>query len=123
MTDLQTDENGFAIFNPHDKPINELPNIYGFNNGGSIGFMSAVAIAEDGVCLGGHLCSNEGYMPYDLGLFKGYRKDRHENQYQMHYPDGYKMSWVPTDEIDKHEKLQRAFELNKQLSSESKTNV
>jgi hypothetical protein len=28
---------GWAVFNPHDKPLDELPVIYGFNNGGSPG--------------------------------------------------------------------------------------
>jgi hypothetical protein len=56
-----------AVFNPHGKPIGELPVIYGLNNGGSPGFMDAVLIAEDGTCLGGHLCSSEAYMAHDLG--------------------------------------------------------
>ena len=108
----------FEIFNPHNKPESELPVIYGFSNGGSIGFMSAVAIAEDGHVLGGHLCSSEGYMLGDLGIIKGTRKDRHENQYQKHYPDGYRMDFVYSDDIEGHEALNKAFALNKELPDE-----
>jgi hypothetical protein len=108
--------NECAVFNPHNKPITELPVIYGFNNGGSVGWMSwmsATAIAEDGTVLGGHICSAEYFMPYDLGIYEGARPDRHENDYQKHYPDGYRMEFVPSEEIEGHVALHAAFELNK----------
>jgi len=101
-----------AVFNPHEKPIEELPVIYGFNNGGQSGWMSAVLIAEDGSTLGSHCCSSESYMPADLGILEGSRKDRHENDFQKHYPDGYRMEFVGYKDIAEHEKLQAAFELN-----------
>jgi hypothetical protein len=85
--------NGFAFFNPHNKPMAELPVIYGFNNGGSPGFMYACLIAEDGTGMGSHLCSNEGYMPHDLGCVECSRPDRHEG-FRDHYPDGYRMEFV-----------------------------
>lgn len=103
---------GTAFYNPLGKPIEELPSIYGFNNGGSRGWYSAVAIAEDGVCLGGHCCSDEAYMPHDLGILAGTRKDRHEQSYSQHYPDGYRMEFVPTSEMDKHEGLHKAIAAN-----------
>src|ERR1700734_1317722 len=98
-----------AVFNPHGKPLEELPVIYGFNNGGSAGWYSAVAIAKDGNCLGGHCCSHEGYMEGDLGILEGTRPDRHQNDYQKHYPDGYRMEFVPSADIRTHEGLQAAF--------------
>lgn len=97
------------VLNPHGKPLNELPVIYGFNNGGSLGWFSAVALAEDGTVLGGHVCSAEGYMPHDLGILAGTKLDRHENDYQKHYPDGYRMEFVPSPEIDAHAGLQEAI--------------
>lgn len=106
---------GWALFNPHDKPLEELPVIYGFNNGGTPGLLHAVAIAEDGTCLGGHGCSHEGFMPYDLGIIDGHRRDRHEKDYKRHYPEGYRMEFVPSDEIKGHEKLNAAFKLNRQM--------
>lgn len=72
-----------AVFNPHSKPVGDLPVIYGFNNGGSAGWMSAALIAEDGTELGGHCCSSEAYMPADLGVLDGTRSDRHE-EFQKH---------------------------------------
>jgi hypothetical protein len=82
-----------AIFNPNNKPEGELPVIYGFNNGGSPGFMYAQLIAEDGTGMGSHLCSSEGYMPGDLGCLEGTRPDRHEG-FRKHYPCGYRMEFV-----------------------------
>ena len=42
-----------AIFNPQDTPVEELPVIYGFNNGGSPGWYSGRLLASDGTRLGG----------------------------------------------------------------------
>lgn len=33
---------------------------------------------------------------------------------QKHYPDGYRMEFVPSDEIKTHELLQKAFKLNQE---------
>lgn len=103
----------YEIFNPQNKPVEGLPVIYGFNNGGSVGWYSALAIAEDGHVLGVHLCSADYFIPYDLGIFKGDRSDRHENSYRKHYPNGYRMDYVPHEEIKGHPALNKAFELNK----------
>lgn len=100
-----------ALFNPHDKPLGELPVIYGFNNGGSPQSWSAVLIAEDGTVLGDHLCSDEAYMPHDLGILEGSAPDRHEG-FREHYPGGYRMEFVPTEAMDTHAGLRAAFENN-----------
>lgn len=105
---------GYVVFNPHNKPIEELPVIYGFNNGGNSWLLSAVAMAEDGTVLGGHGCSNEGYMPHDLGIIDGARPDRHEESYKKHYPDGYRMDFVSYDDIPNHAALQAAFRKNQE---------
>lgn len=97
-----------AVFNPQGKLLEELPTIYGFNNGGSSGWMSAVLIAEDGTLLGGHCCSSEAYMPADLGILENTRPDRHE-EFQKHYPDGYKMEFVGYKDADNHSGLIAAF--------------
>ena len=100
-----------AIHNPHDKPVDELPVIYGFNNGGSPGLLNGVLLAEDGECLGGHACSHEGYMPHDLGIIEGSRPDRHET-FREHYPDGYRMEFVPAKDVMTHEGLEAAYQKN-----------
>jgi len=64
------------IFNPHNKPLEELPTIYGFNNGGGREWLHAQLIDERGYLMGSHICSSEGFMPGDLGILKGTRKDR-----------------------------------------------
>jgi len=101
-----------AIYNPDDADPASLPVIYGFINSVSApGWFSAASIAEDGTVLGGHVCSAEGYAPHDLGVIEGSRPDRHTEQYQRHYPKGYRMEWVPSSEIEAHEGLQKAIGL------------
>lgn len=105
-----------AIFNPHNKPLEELPVIYGFNNGGSPGWYSAVLLAEDGTVLGGHLCSHEGYMRHDLGCIEGSRPDRHEG-FRQHYPDGYRMAFIGEDDVMTHPGLDAAVKRNKEKAA------
>lgn len=105
-----------AVFNPMDVDPATLPIIYGFNNGGSPGFYYAQLIAEDGEVMGSHLCSHEGYMPGDLGIIEGHRADRHES-FKMKYPSGYRMCFVPYDEVDTHPGLEEAC-LRNQAESE-----
>lgn len=100
-----------VVYNPHDRPIEELPVIYGFNNGGSPDWLEALAIAEDGEVLGGHICSSEAYMPHDLGLIEGARDDLHEKYYRPHYPAGYRMEFVSNSKVDSHEKLMAAIKI------------
>jgi hypothetical protein len=101
---------GFAVYNPEGKPLAELPVIYGFNNGGSRNWLQAIAIAEDGAFLGAHICSDEGYMPHDLGILEGSRPDRHEAEYRRHYPHGYRMEFVTSAEYPTHTGVLAAVE-------------
>lgn len=101
----------YSVFNPHNKPIEELPFIYGFNNGGREYFLSAVLIAQDGTHLGNHICSSEAYMLADLGILEGTRPDRHET-FQKHYPDGYRMDFIPYNKVNEHAGLKLAIKLN-----------
>ena len=110
---------GYAIYNPKNKPVEELPFIYGFNNGGSAGWYSAQLIAEDGHAMGSHACSHEGYMKHDLGILEGTRSDRHEG-FRKHYPDGYRMDFISSVDVKGHKGLDRAYELNQELSEEAK---
>lgn len=111
-----------AVFNPHGKPTESLPVIFGFNNGGSFGWYSAKLIAEDGIGFGGHCYSHEGYMRHDLGILEGCCPDRHE-LFKKHYPDGYRMAFVCYDEVKGCEPLQKAIELNKFLPKKELENV
>ena len=114
----QWKDKGYAVYNPLNKDVEDLPVIYGFNNGGSNMFLSAVLVAEDGTHLGGHACSSEGYMPHDLGILEGSRPDRHE-EFKKHYPDGYRMDFVGYVEVLGHSKLISAIEKSKEKYKES----
>lgn len=105
----------YALYNPANKPINELPVIYGFNNGGAAGWLFAVLVAEDGTDLGGHCCSNEAYMKHDLGILEGTRLDRHKT-FKDHYPEGYRMDFVPYEEARNHKGLIKAYKLRKEVT-------
>lgn len=107
----------WAVFNPNNLPEYELPVIYGFNNGGGGGLLSAALVSEDGEWLGGHACSHEGYMENDLGILEGTRADRHET-FQKHYPEGYRMEFVRYSEFKDHKKLQEACQLAEAKSEE-----
>ena len=108
-----------ATFNPHGKPLDELPRIMVFNNSqGGGDWNSCVAIAESGHALGNHICSHENYAPHDLGVIEGTREDRHET-YRKHYPDGYVMEFVPAVDIEGHERLQAAFKRNDEINKQS----
>jgi hypothetical protein len=109
---------GYASFNPHDKPVEDLPVIYGFNNGGSPGLFYGCIMAEDGTGLGGHGCSSEGYMLSDLGVLEGSRPDRHET-FREHYPDGYRMEFVSYNDVEQTPGLLAAFERNQAQATEA----
>lgn len=82
--------------------------IYCFNNGGSPGWYKALAVAEDGTVLAGHICSHESFMRHDLGMDSTWK---HEN-YNKHYGEGnWELEWVSNPR--NHEGLKAAFELNK----------
>ncbi|MCO5079202.1 MAG: hypothetical protein M9937_26390 [Chelatococcus sp.] len=104
-------DKGYAVFNPNNRDISELPFIYGFNNGGPREWLQAIALAQDGTCLGQYICSAEGYMPHDLGVLEGSRPDRHEH-FREHYPDGYRMDFVGFDDVPNHAGVKAALELN-----------
>jgi hypothetical protein len=110
---MSMDPATWAVVNPHNKPVEELPIIYGFNNGGEPGWYDAVLVAQDGTYLGSHICSHECFMPGDLGVSIGMRPDRHL-KFLEHYPDGYRMQFVGlTDGLPAttgHEGLRAAIE-------------
>lgn len=115
--EAEMDGKKYAVYNPQNQPLEDLPWIMGFNNGGSAGWFSAVLIAEDGMGLGGHICSHEGYMRHDLGIYEGSRPDRHE-EFQKHYPEGYRMTFI-TDPKNSPE-LDAAYKLNQELAKAAK---
>ncbi len=106
-------DRGYVVYNPNGRPVDELPVIWGFNNGGSPGWFSGELLADDGDFLGGHICSHEGYMLHDLAIVDGARPDRHE-KFREHYPDGYRMDFVPYAEVPGHAGIKAAFERHRE---------
>ena len=89
--------------------------IYCLNNGGSVGFYEALAIADDGNVLASHLCSHEGYMAHDLGMTSSWK---HEN-YNEHFGEGnWVLVWI--DDPANDERIKNALELNKKLGDEAR---
>ena len=85
--------------------------IYIFSNGGEAGWMSAVAIADDGHCLAQHICSHEGFMAHDMGITSNWK---HEN-YNKHFGEGnWELEWVSNPLS--HAGLDAAYKLNQQLA-------
>lgn len=111
---------GWVTYNPNNLPVEDLPVIYGFNNGVSSGWFSAVLLAQDGRCLGSHLCSHEGYMEHDLGILEGSRPDRHE-VFRAHYPEGYRMEFVSMKDVPGHVGLNEAYRLNQEARANEHT--
>ncbi len=111
----------YEIYNPLNKDTKELPYIFGFNNGVSFGnYYEGCLISQNGYFLGGHICSSENFMYGDLGVIKNSRKDRHEESFKKHYPNGYKMIFIPYDKVPLIKEIQEAFILNKTLNTKEK---
>ncbi len=95
------------VYNPLDLPVEQLPIIYGFNNGGSCRWYTGHILAEDGESLGGHVCSHEAYMPGDLGMLDS-DSPRHL-AFATKYPDGYRCIFIPMVDVSAHEGLNGAY--------------
>lgn len=90
--------------------------IFVFNNGGSHGFMSAVALGDDGVLVAGHCCSHEGWMKHDMGLTSDWK---HE-EYNAQYGEGnWKLEWIETDGLKEHAGLNAAIKLHESLNPQT----
>ncbi len=80
--------------------------IFCFINGGCLGFLDVVALAEDGTCLAGHLSSSIGFAKHDIGITS---KWKHEI-YEKHYPNGYELVWI--DDARNSEEITNAVKLH-----------
>ena len=72
---------------------NGKPRIFAFVNGGSPGWYSGAAIAEDGTVLpAGHVSSTPEWSRHDMGA-DGTSTWKHDI-YSLHYPHGFQVEWV-----------------------------
>jgi hypothetical protein len=91
--------------------------IYGFNGGGEFGYYIAIAMDSEGAVVASHLCSDESFMPFDLGMSQGVT--RKHDIYDAKYGAGnWETEFIPSSQHDTHEGLKRAIELNTLLKSE-----
>jgi len=97
------------IYNPNNLQVDDLPVIYGFNNGGEDNCFSGILISEHGDILGRHISSNEAFMLIDLGILEGTREDR-DVEFKAYYPYGFKMEFVSFNDVLSHIKLLKACE-------------
>lgn len=70
------------------------PTIYAFVNGGSPGWLSVMALAEDGEYLAGHISSNVGWAQHDIDT------DPKHELYRKKYPDGYEFKWLDSRDAE-----------------------
>lgn len=94
----------------------QLPKIYVFKNG-SLGSSDGVyfAVAEDGECLASHVSSCDSWAMHDMGVDEnGWKRDI----YAKHYPNGFDVEFVESDQMESHPGLLAAIEKNKQLKAE-----
>lgn len=88
--------------------------IYCFNNGGSPGWYHAIAIAEDGHVLAGHVCSHPSFIPHDLGIASTWKHEK----YNAHYGEGnWELELVAYEDLDNHPGLKAAFAKNDALQA------
>lgn len=91
--------------------------IYCFNNGGSYGWMQAVAFGDDGIAIAGHTCTCEAYMRHDLGMDGS---DWKHDVYNEHFGVGnWELEWV--DDPLEHKGIQDALIIGKERQPEPKT--
>ena len=91
----------------------DLPKIYIFCQGCQPEWHHIEALSEDGVFLAGHLCSNHGFVPHDMGIDpNGWNRDN----YAAYYPDGFELVWV--DNPRTHEGLNAAYAKHTAMSKE-----
>lgn len=88
------------------------PKIYCFINGGILGWLNVVGIAEDGHILSGHASSNELFAKHDIGITSDWKHDN----YKEHYPDGYELEWIDCDDLSNHKGLNEACKKNNELA-------
>jgi len=74
----------------------------------------AYAISDTGLVLGTHCCSEDAYVPHDLGVDEGARPDRLET-YAKYFPNGYEMEFIPNDRVENHRGLQEAIKKNQEM--------
>lgn len=96
--------------------------IYCFANGPAFGGgdVHAVALADNGKCVAGHVCSSECYIPNDLGVTSNWKHDVYDAEFGK---GNWTAEFVRVADIASHAGLQAALKLNRQLHDAQKESV
>lgn len=96
------------------------PKIYVWCNNCAPEWHSAIAMAEDGHVLAGHVCSSHGFIMHDMGVDEdGWKRDK----YAEHYPDGFEVEYVDNARIREHAGAMAAYAKNQELAAISRAEV
>jgi hypothetical protein len=74
-------------------------------------WLYTVALAEDGNCIANHTSSNMTFAKHDIGITSDWKHDI----YKEHYPNGYELVWLETNEDFEREDFKQAWSLNAKL--------
>ncbi|MCO5190368.1 MAG: hypothetical protein M9918_19530 [Anaerolineae bacterium] len=104
-----SDSRGYLTYNPHNLPSDSLVVVYGFPNqfvppNNFVGIL----MASDGSACGSHVSSDEEWLRHDLGVNNPASPKHH--LLMATFPDGYRMDYVPYDEVEGHQGLDAAYE-------------
>ena len=95
--------------------------IYAFINGGSgTDWVSGMAIAEDGHCVGQHVSSHDEWAKHDMGATED--KAMHYHDYVKRYGEGnFEVIWVDDARPgpNEHQGLAAAYKLNQELGKKA----
>lgn len=92
----------YLVHNPHGKPVEELPIIYGAAVADlkDLG-VGGKTITQEGMFLANWLSSNEEFLKSDLGIVEG-GKASMKVLFDRVYPDGYRTEYVSLKDHDTH---------------------
>lgn len=89
--------------------------IYVFCNGCSPQWHTADALSDEGLFLAGHVCSDHGFIPHDMGVTGEWKHDI----YRAAYPDGFEVVHVEKSDVKTHEGLAAAYAAHLAMSAET----
>ena len=88
--------------------------IYCFNNNTTVtDWNNIVAVADDGHCLAGHICSAPCFFKHDIGIESNWKHEL----YNAHFGEGnWELIWIDDPTPGKNPELDAAMVLNQKLA-------
>lgn len=82
------------------------------NAGKGTGWITGMAMCEDGTLLASHVSSHEVWFEHDMGLTSSWQHDL----YAAHCPNGYELVYI--DDVLNHPEFMAAYKLNQEQAKE-----